>query len=243
MRNSRLTLGLAFLATGFMLGCQDTPVNPAAPDTADPTFAKGGNPGPPGGDDGGGSQCKLKFNLEFDDSNPAVTIRSDGLGVYHNGVDEVQIFGGETGWRFDTNKGPARPNDKRKVTLDFTGTGPLYEDLADPDGLKAIDMRFDQDEGGLNFCALPDDGSVTGDVAAHLSFPSSPDGITRTLRWGGLTHSDIDCGALGADELTVTRIAQDEWQLASGANACLITSGGVIDAVIPMSVAFTVTAQ
>jgi len=230
MRNSGHSLGLAFLATGFILGCQDMPVNPAAPEGPQFSHKPGHNPG--GGGGPGGNQCKLKFDLTFADSFP---VRSDDLGTYHNGVDEVQISGGETGWRFDTNKGPPTPNDARGVILDFTGTG--FEALADTTP-KAIDLRFDQDEGGLNFCALPTNSSDT--VAMHLSFPSSPDGITKTLRWGGLTHSGNLCGT---NEVAVTRTAENEWDLASGVNACLITSGGVIDTVIPMSFAFTVTAQ
>lgn len=55
-RRHGLTLGLALLATGFLLGCQDSGSNLAAPDGPAPQFSHkaGHNPGGGGGDGGGG---------------------------------------------------------------------------------------------------------------------------------------------------------------------------------------------
>lgn len=56
MKRSGFTVGLAFLATGFLLGCQETRSNPMSTDVPGPSLhhRPGHDGGPGGGDDDGG---------------------------------------------------------------------------------------------------------------------------------------------------------------------------------------------
>ena len=55
MKTQRAVLPLALLSAAFMLACKDSTTNPLTPDGTPVQFAKGGNPGPPGGGDNPGS--------------------------------------------------------------------------------------------------------------------------------------------------------------------------------------------
>ena len=273
MTRSGLTLGLAFLATSFLLACQDPGPNPTGTDLPGPQFGHKSGHNPGGGGGGGGDEkpqeCQLGFDLTFDDSNP---VRSDdGSGMYTNGVDKVAVFTGSgDGFRFDTN-GDQKvewKTDIRRVTLDFTGTvdkdGNSLERLMETDAAgdpvpKGIDLRFKQGAvhtDGLNLCALDHEGisgPTSGTVAVGIAFIDSSDpdfkigeGNNARLSYGdiGGPNVDVDCSIV--DEVKVTRTAVDTWELESTDDACLVL-GGPLERVfageVPMPFKFTIVAQ
>ena len=190
-------------------------------------------------------ECQIGFDLTLDDSKP---VRSDGGDQYQDAIDKVQVSTGSgPGFRFDTNGNQKLQgrNDTRLVTLDFTGTA--GEGLTDPNVPTGIDFRFDiqpsaNSDEGLNLCALDINNGV-GTVSAKIRFavPGTKEGYR--LRYGGITSTGNDCGALGVEEIKVTRKGETTWELVSGPTACLLPDRGEIMAVIAMPIAFTITAQ
>ena len=245
MSRSGLLLGLAFLATGSGLACQDSTTNPLTPESSPVQVARGGFPGPPDGGDDTTQECQIGFDLTLDDTQP---VRSDGGDQYQDAIDKVQVSTGSgPGFRFDTNGNQKLQgrNDTRLVTLDFTGTA--GEGLTDPNVPTGIDFRFDiqpsaNSDEGLNLCALDINNGV-GTVSAKIRFavPGTKEGYR--LRYGGITSTGNDCGALGVEEIKVTRKGETTWELVSGPTACLLPDRGEIMAVIAMPIAFTITAQ
>jgi hypothetical protein len=242
---NRFLAGALMIAAVSVWGCETQQADVLGPDDGvdTPLLAKGGGGngggGKPGG--GGGDQCNLTFSLE--------NIEGNFLGndveppedpeAYVNKVDKVMVFGGETGWRFDTN-GPNgwTSRDKRRVLIDNPSDNPSV----------AMDMRFDQKEGGLNFCDLDytgANGSVSDTVPVVLTFMNK-DGISTTWRYGGRALNNDDCGALNKSaQVTVTREGPDQWTLTSGDNACEIVSGDVVSVGLGVqkNFSFTVTRQ
>jgi hypothetical protein len=79
-------------------------------------------------------------------------------------------------------------------------------------------------------------------VPARLSFLSSANGVIARLVYGGTSAGDTDdCGARGVSNLTVTRLPQYVWQVASGPTACFYV-GAVFQGIVNMPIAFTLTA-
>lgn len=228
-----LGLGLAMLATGGLLGCQDAPTEP--PVGAGATLLARGGGGGGGGKPGGEEGCKVEFDLTLSDALP---VHTDGGGIYSNGVDRVAVFTGSgPGFRFDTNgsqKLEAR-NDERWIRLDFTGTA--WEGIVAPGDDKGTDLRFSNQGPGLDLCAMPIGSS--GEVGVDLPFEAS-DGTVTGLKYGGTTFSG---GVCTAPKATVTRTSQTTWDMASGATACVVRAGNILDQSVAMPFALTITAQ
>lgn len=180
-------------------------------------------------------ECQLNFDLAFDDGQP---VHSDGGGVYSDGLQHVEIFTSSgPGFRFDTNGSQqldAR-KDKRWIRLDFSGTA--WAHLVAPDDLKGTDLRLSNQGPGLNLCALQVGGSST--VAVDLPFEAA-DGDRMGLKYGGMTFSGNICSA---PKVTVTRTTFTTWTMVSGATACIVQEGNVLDQSVAMPFALTVTAQ
>ena len=205
--------------------CQEA--GPLDPDRGGLAVAK--KPDNPGGGNGGNT-CDLRFDLTI---TPTTSIDDDNGGTYSNGTDRVAIFGGDGGWRFDTNGSQKldMKNDVRKVSLTVAG---------EADGTpRGIDMRFAQNSAGLNFCDLANVGD-SGQVPVILMF-TADDGSRGTVRYGGQT---LDGNTCLADEVTVTRTAAG-WTMASNAagDACLVEEGGVLGADVQVPFSFALTQQ
>ena len=249
MSRSGLLLGLAFLATGSGLACQDSTTNPLTPESSPVQFARGGFPGPPDGGDDTTQECQIGFDLTLDDSQP---VRSDGGDQYQDAIDKVQVSTGSgPGFRFDTNGNQKLQgrNDTRLVTLVFPSLDVEGEPFtfAGQSVTRGIDLRFDiqpsaNSDEGLNLCALDINNGV-GTVSAKIRFavPGTKEGYR--LRYGGITSTGKNCGRLGVEEIKVTRKGETTWELVSGPTACLLPDRGEIMAVIAMPIAFTITAQ
>ena len=238
MKKGVLSLGLAFLATGMLLGCQDSPVAPTV-DGSTPLLTHAGNHGrgggPPGGEDP--ETCSVEFDLVIDESK---RLHSDDRGKYENGVDKVIVGTGTQGdgFRFATPGKGNKKNVARRVKFDFTGT--LWEVLADSADLKATDFRFSNQDPGLNLCTMGMGTPISDTVAVNLPFDSpSWDGASGGLKYGGTTYLGEPCGS---PQARVTRTSDTTWVM-SGTTACIATGGSILDHNVAMPFAFTLTAQ
>lgn len=96
MKRSGLTLGLAFLATGFLLGCQETSSNLVTPDPPGPQFDHKGEPHGKGGKNDGGSSTVLASASgaieTVDPSTHEMAVNKDNkfvfsISTFHQGSD------------------------------------------------------------------------------------------------------------------------------------------------------------
>lgn len=238
MKRNGPTLGTVLLATGLLLGCQDSGASPLTPELPAPQLDHKPSHSPPGAGGGGDKtqECQIKFDLTFGDfggDGIADPMRSDGLGTYYSGVDRVGAgTGSGDGFRFDTNGSQKieANNDRRWVTLDFSGTA--FPGANETDGLgnpipKGIDLRFTDHPDGtrLNLCAL--EVGESDHVPVTIRFNASdvefnPSDANAELGYGGVSRG-FDCGPPGVSEVTVTRTALDTWVLESGPTACYTT--------------------
>ena len=220
-------VSLALLSAVFFFGCQEQGSGPVGLEGLGILLDKTETKHSHGGGGGDKTQdCQIRFDLTLGTLTDPV-VRSDNGELYKDGLDRVSVHTGSgDGFRFDTNGGSQKlekNNDIRRVTLDFTGTGPEHDTnfkslMKKVDGVpipKGIDLRFTKDKGGLklDLCAL--DVYESGTVSVALTFLDL-EGSVWTLRYGGV-RLGIDCGA----EVRVTRTNDDTWQLASGPTACL----------------------
>ena len=178
--------------------------------------------------------CSLEFDLTIE----AGQLHSDAGGDYRNGVDKVIVFTGTQGdgFRFATPAKGKGKNDPRRVKLDFTGT-PWEALLVAPDELISIDLRFSNQDPGLNLCAI--NGS-SNSVAVNIAFESSGfESGSGGLKYGGTTFLGESCGSQLAN---VERTSETEWKM-SGTTACIATGGSIVGDPFTMPFAFTLTAQ
>ena len=194
-------------------------------------------------------ECHVHFDLTLHEAKP---VRSDRPGqslanrMYQSNVDRVEVFTGSgDGFRFDTNGSQKIEwkTDKRWAILDFRGTGFESSMETDEDGNpvpRGIDMRFRPHSDGtqLNLCAL--DVGTSDDVPMGMgSIALGPDSkgveANTLLMYSGVTgDGSFDCGVQPdpfnpgqtVQEVTVSRVDQDTWQLVSGPTACLLTGPG-----------------
>lgn len=180
--------------------------------------------------------CQLEFDLVLND---ALAVHSDGGGTYASGSRRVLVFTGSNaaGFRFDTNGSQQLDSrrDKRWVRLDFGGTA--WAGIVAPGDLKGADVRYSNQEPGLDLCLLQVGDS--GTIGMDWPFEAA-DGERYGLKYGGTTFSGDVCTAPKA---TVTRTSQTTWDIASGATACLVYQGAILDQSVAMPFAFTITAQ
>ena len=221
-------LALAAVVGGSLVGCADAGLVGVAPDESSLT---GPQLAPPS------SKCILGFDLTMVETNP---VRSDVGRQYINKQEKVVVFTGSgDGFRFDTNGSQQveTADDPRHVLFDFAGTGAE----GDASFLSGVDFRFTS---GLNLCTQP--VGTSRNVTAGINFVSRMNpGINGRLQYGGRwPPKGHDCGAL-VSPVTVTRDATDRWSFTSGSSACLYyyTGSWVFVDVVPMPIAFTITAQ
>jgi hypothetical protein len=241
MRDSRI-LSRALLAVTVIAACGDHEASTAPKPGVGPVDASFVKPSR--------TECKISYTLALGDGNP---ISSDNGTPYVNKVQNVLVATGVfEGMRFDTDgSNQIDQSSTRKVRLDFSGTP--FEGGAN--ALKSIDLRFDNQNEPLNMCYGVANVADQRSVSALLNFTSSVGGRPASLQYGGIRPgaSDSCQDDYGVSKLTVTRTKKrgvngsttDEWDVVSGATACLYYSIGgawVYQGTVAMPIHFTLTA-